>query len=79
MRWVGATMLLSACLLAGTANAFDGCGPGCHNAVNGGCVVNGWETGAAGWNECPAGAHPRPPCSERYVWRKHVKACIPAN
>jgi hypothetical protein len=79
MRSTVALILLSTCLGAGAANAEDDCGVGCHSAVNGGCVVNGWETGAVAWNECPAGAHPTPPCSQHYVWRKHTKACVPAN
>jgi hypothetical protein len=79
MRRIVATMLITASLGAGAASAGDECGPGCHNAVNGGCVVNGWEAGAPVRNECPAGAHPTPPCSEHYVWRKHAKACVPAN
>jgi hypothetical protein len=54
----------------------DGCGPGCHSAQYGGCVVDGWERGAAVWNECPAGAHPRPPCGGDYVWSKRIRACI---
>jgi hypothetical protein len=40
--------------LFGAANAADGCGPGCHSAPNGGCVVDGWGTGARVRNECPA-------------------------
>ena len=79
MRWVIASMLLSACLCAGAARAADDCGPGCHSTAQGACVVNGWEVGAGGWNECPAGARPRPPCSQRYVWNKSARACIPAN
>lgn len=79
MKLVVALTLLSFGLGLGAARAADGCGPGCHSAVNGGCVVNGWEVGAGGWNECPVGAHPRPPCSARYVWRKHAKACAPAS
>lgn len=79
MRSTVALILLSTCLGAGAANAADDCGVGCHSAVNGGCVVNGWETGAVAWNECPAGAHPTPPCSQHYVWRKHTNACVPAN
>jgi hypothetical protein len=52
------------------------CGPGCHSAANGGCVVDGWGTGARIWNECPAGAHPRPPCGHDYVWRPRLRACF---
>ena len=71
--------LFSVGLGIGTAQAADGCGVGCHAAVNGGCVVNGWETGAVAWNECPAGAHPRPPCGSYLVWRKHSKMCMRLN
>ncbi len=39
----------------GPAIAADQCGPGCHSAQYGGCVVDGWETGARVWNECPTG------------------------
>ena len=61
------------------AQAAGSCGPGCHAAVYGGCVDDGWETGAAAWNECPAGAHPRPPCGAYYVWRGHSKMCMRLN
>jgi hypothetical protein len=54
----------------GVAKAGDACGPGCHMARNGGCVVDGWEKGAPVRNECPAGAHPRPPCYSLYLWRR---------
>jgi hypothetical protein len=60
----------------GPARAADGCGPGCHSAQYGGCVVEGWERGAAVRNECPAGAHARPPCGSDYVWSKRIRACI---
>jgi hypothetical protein len=79
MRRIVVATLLSACLCVGAAHAANDCGPGCHSTVQGACVVNGWETGAVAWNECPAGARPRPPCSERYVWNRNAKACIPAN
>jgi hypothetical protein len=62
-----------------TANAAGGCGPGCHTTLSGACVVDGWGTGAAVWNECPAGAHPRPPCHYPYVWRKRYNACFASN
>lgn len=75
MRLAVATMLFLACLCAGAARAADGCGPGCHSAVSGACVVNGWETGTVAWNECPAGAHPRPPCPPAMVWNGRIKAC----
>lgn len=71
--------LFSIGLGIGAAQAADGCGPGCHTAVNGGCLVNGWETGTVAWNECPAGAHPRPPCGAYYVWRPHSKMCMRLN
>ena len=66
-----------AVLLAGTlatigmANAAHGCGPGCHSARHGGCVVDGWGTGAPAWNECPAGARRRFARGERMLpnWR----------
>lgn len=76
MKWLFAAVLMAALAGIGTARADDGCGPGCHNAVNGGCAVNGWESGARIWNECPAGAHPRPPCGEGYVWSRQAKACM---
>lgn len=52
MKLTVALILFSTCFGAGAANAADGCGVGCHAAVNGGCVVNGWEVGAVAWNEC---------------------------
>ena len=61
----------------GSANAADGCGPGCHSTRGGACVVDGWGTGAPVWNECPAGAHPRPPCGYGYAWRQSMRACFP--
>jgi len=76
MRSLMALTLLSACLFTGAAQAADACGPGCHAAIYGGCVVDGWEVGAAGWNECPAGARPRPPCGSYYSWRKPSKTCM---
>jgi hypothetical protein len=79
MRFLVATMLLPTCLCIGAANAADGCGPGCHSTVNGACVVNGWETGAVKWNECPAGDHPRPPCPANYVWLKQANTCFHLN
>ena len=69
----------------GLANAADGCGPGCHSTPNGACVVDGWGTGAPLWNECPAGAHARPPCGYGgygyygYTWRARMRACFGAN
>ncbi len=75
--------LFVAVLFAGTvasfngANAADGCGPGCHSAQDGGCIVDGWGSGAPVWNECPAGARARPPCGAGYVWRPRFRACFP--
>jgi hypothetical protein len=63
----------------GPANAADACGPGCHSTPAGACVVDGWGTGAAIWNECPAEAHPRPPCGYGYVWLQRMRACFPEN
>jgi hypothetical protein len=63
----------------GPANAADGCGPGCRGTPGGACVVDGWGTGARIWNECPAGAQPRPPCGYGYVWRPSKRACFPAD
>lgn len=74
--------LFMAVLLAGTigstgiANAADGCGPGCHSAQHGGCIVDGWGAGAHVWNECPAGSRARPPCGVDYVWRPRLRACF---
>ena len=79
MRLVIATVLLTIGIGLGAAQAADACGPGCHSAIYGGCVVDGWESGAAVWNECPAGAHSRPPCYAPHVWRKHAKACMYLN
>jgi hypothetical protein len=80
MRLFAATLLFSIGLAmgpgTGAAQAADACGPGCHAAINGGCVVDGWEAGAPVWNECPAGAHPRPPCGSYYSWRRHSKTCM---
>jgi hypothetical protein len=74
--WLFAAALTLVSAGIGPASADDSCGPGCHNAVNGGCVVDGWENGVRVWNECPAGAHPRRPCGAGYVWRRHAKACM---
>lgn len=67
---------VAAAMSAGVARAEDGCGPGCYAAPNGGCVVNGWQRGARVWNECPAGARPRPPCGRFYIWSSAARACI---
>jgi hypothetical protein len=74
--WLFVAVLTVMSMGIGPASADDACGPGCHNTVNGGCAVDGWESGARVWNECPAGAHPRPPCGEGFVWRRHAKACM---
>ena len=71
-----AVLFLAALVCASAANAAGGCGPGCHATLSGACVVDGWGTGASVWNECPAGARPRPPCYYPYVWRKQYRACI---
>lgn len=73
-------MVLIVALLAivsgiGSASAADGCGPGCHTTSNGACVVDGWGS-AHVRNECPAAAHPRPPCGGGYVWRPRMQACF---
>ena len=78
MKALFATALLTA-MLAGMSpvSAFDECGPGCHATAQGACVVDGWGTGARIWNECPAGARPRPPCPLDYVWHRAMRACFP--
>jgi len=64
----------------GPANAADGCGPGCRSTPSGACVVDGWGTAAVViWNECPAGAHARPPCGQGHIWIPRMRACFPAN
>ncbi len=58
------------------ANAFDGCGPGCHSTAMGVCVIDGWGTGARVRNECPATSRARPPCGGHgFVWRPDYRAC----
>jgi hypothetical protein len=71
-----AVLFVGILLIFGAANAADECGPGCHSAPNGGCVVDGWGTGEPVRNECPAGAQPRPPGGEGYVWRPRYRACF---
>jgi len=77
---VFAIVLAAALVNIGVAKADDqpphGCGPGCHFAGNGGCGVDGWESGARVRNECPAGARPRPRCGEGFGWRSRPKACM---
>jgi hypothetical protein len=61
-----------------TANADGLCGPGCHSSMFGACVVDGWESGARVWNECPVTTRPRPPCGgPDYVWSRRKQACSP--
>jgi hypothetical protein len=77
MRSVFVTALVAASIsFVGAANAEDDCGPGCHNAQNGGCIVDGWEAGARVPNICPVGTKPRRPCPAGYVWK--FKACFPS-
>ncbi|GLH81773.1 hypothetical protein SSBR45G_66820 [Bradyrhizobium sp. SSBR45G] len=76
MRLICLAVLLAGLSTAGSATANESCGPGCHVARNGGCVVDGWEAGAPVWNECPAGARPRPPCGAAFRWSRQAKACI---
>jgi hypothetical protein len=71
---------MTALLFAGadTANAADGCGPGCRATAYGACVVDGWGTGAKVWNECPATSRAHPPCGgPDYVWVPNKRACFP--
>lgn len=77
MKWLLAAVLSMAFSVTAAAGipAYS-CGPGCHFGANGGCIVDGWETGARVWNECPAGARPRRPCGEGYVWKRREKACL---
>ena len=64
----------------GAAQAWDGCGVGCHATWRGGCVVDGWETATPiARNQCPAGTIARPPCPYGYVWGKKYRACFAAN
>ncbi|MGJ4886849.1 hypothetical protein ACQR1Y_01575 [Bradyrhizobium sp. HKCCYLRH3099] len=72
--WV--TLLGALAVGTGISAANETCGPGCHVAPNGGCVVNGWEVGAPVWNECPAGARPRPPCGAGFRWSRQARACL---
>jgi hypothetical protein len=78
--WTGASLLAFLLFAVNLgivpANAADGCGPGCHQTSQGACVVDGWGTGARVWNECPAGARPRPPCGNGFVWSPRKRACF---
>ncbi len=59
------------------ANAFDGCGVGCHATASGACVADGWGTGAPVRNQCPTTSRPRPPCGGRdFVWDARKRACF---
>jgi hypothetical protein len=74
----GAAPVMLLFAVVSTANAADGCGPGCHATVAGACVVDGWSMGARVRNECPATSHPRPPCGgSDYIWSPGKRACIP--
>ena len=77
MRKLFAAVLFAATFATvGATHAWESCGPGCHPTANGACVVDGWGTGARVWNECPAGARPRPPCGPDYAWRPRLRACF---
>ena len=77
MRALFVTVLLTVSVAGiGLATAADGCGPGCHATISGACVVDGWASGARVWNECPAGAQPRPPCPSGYTWSSRKRACF---
>jgi hypothetical protein len=76
MRTLVAVLFATTLAGIGMANAADGCGPGCHATRSGACVIDGWGTGAALWNECPAGAQPRPPCYYPFFWHPRYRACI---
>lgn len=73
-----ALAVMGVLLTAGTARADFSCGPGCHEAPQGECVVNGWETGAHVRNVCPVGvgAQPQPPCGSGYRWSRIDRACV---
>ena len=81
MKRLFVAVLLSASFAGvGAAWAWDGCGVGCHAALLGGCVVDGWETATPiARNECPVGVRPRPPCPYGYVWRNRYHACFAAK
>jgi hypothetical protein len=78
MRGFFVTFLLAAGVsVSGAANAACGCGPGCHRAPLGGCVVDGWGSSARVLNECPVGPRARPPCPYGYSWK--FGACFMSN
>jgi hypothetical protein len=75
-RLFPAVLLIGSSLTLGGAYAADGCGPGCHTMLYGGCVVDGWGTSSAPVpNECPVGTKPHRPCPHGYGWR--YGACFP--
>jgi hypothetical protein len=67
MKYPFVLSAISFLLIAGAAKAADGCGPGCHTAPQGGCVIDGWTSGARS-NECPVTSRPRTPCGPGYRW-----------
>ena len=82
MKKLFAAVLFAATVAGlGTAQAWYGCGVGCHAARLGGCVVDGWETATpvAPRNQCPVGTFARPHCPYGYVWRTKYHACFAAN
>jgi hypothetical protein len=76
MRILVAVLFAATLASIGVGNAADGCGPGCHSARNGGCVVDGWDRGARVRNECPVGARPSPPCGRWFIWSRREGTCI---
>jgi hypothetical protein len=64
---------------SGPANAWFGCGPGCHESPSGACVRDGWELGLRVRNECPAFTSPRPPCGPHHNWNRRMQACFPGD
>ena len=83
MRKLFVAVLFAAGVMgAGSAQAWDGCGVGCHSTwFGGGCVVDGWETATpiSPRNECPVTSRPRPRCPFGYVWRPRSQACLALN
>jgi hypothetical protein len=64
----------------GSAQAWDGCGVGCHATWRGQCVVDGWETATPiARNQCPVGTIARSSCPFGYVWRPRSHACFALN
>ena len=64
-----AVLLAASISNVASARATGRCGPGCHTAFYGGCVVNGWASTARVRNECPVGTRPRPRCPNGYSWK----------